>query len=521
MKLVLSHNASIFLEIRDQELRLLMTKDSVMQRCISRAIPSEIICNGHVLNIQRLGKEIKSFLTDESVNNQNINIIIPGLRTICRTLEVPEMPGKFRKKFLEREIAKEMPFSIQELYMSVFNIDQDGTESGGELLLLIGIPRSIVDKLREALYLAGIKKASFTSRPLALTGLAMEEEDALILDMESDELNIIIIHKRQPYMVYSWSLYGSSPTPDVSHDGSILTEIQRSYEYLKEFILKHKDYQKLSCYLTGAASRDEKIGTLIKNIYGLNLELPEYEATYSEEAKSGLYDSALGLLSLFPNNRSIISRGPIMPGHIALHRIHGPPTFIDKALWHSLSYLPYLLSIFLLAYVFYIYQGQQDTLAQKKEYAQRLQSQEKAQRLVLLKRKKVDTEARKIQVSLDELINEYKNINQKSLDYEKTVQSVLDMATEVSITSIKAKDNKLTLEGKAREIQSALNYARRLVNNNEISNIKLSSISAGNPNAGVDYSFTLQVEISKSNKALPDKVLSDALKEILLSSTVR
>lgn len=524
MKFSISSNSSTILEIRDQELRLLVFTNGALQKARARAIPPEIIRNGQVLNIQALGQEIRKFIGDRSENSHNINVILPGLRTTCRTIEAPKMSRNLKRRFLERQIPKEMPIDIRELYISIYTINQYSAAIKIEQILLIGIPRSLIDRLKEALYLAGIKQASFTIRPFAIAGLATKE-DALIFDMENDEFNIIITLKGQPYMVYSKSLDSSGAVTDTSRDSGTLAEIQRSYEYLGEFLLKHKDVQKLSCYLTGASSRNENIKNVIKNTYGLQLQLPGYEVTFPEEVKCGVYDSGLGLLSLLGKKGGFLSRTPSIPGHIKPQAIHGPPTIVEKALRRYVTYLPYLLGVFLLAFVFFINQGQQDILKQKSEEVQRLQAKENAQRMVLLKSKKLDTDIRKIQTSLDgpvnELVNEYKNIDKKSWDYHVSIQYLSDLATDITITSISARDNKLTLAGKTGEMQAAFDYATTLGESPRLSGIRITGINALNASSGLataGYNFTLVAEISKSNANLAAKNLSISLRELLQTS---
>lgn len=523
MKLNLSSGASIILEIRDQELRLLSFNNGLLQKAARRPIPAETIRNGQILDVKGLGKEIKNFIDyvrDETGNINSLNIVLSGLRTTCRTIEVPEMDNKLQKKYVERQIEKEMPLSVKELLISTFPVKQNDNQSYVRQILVVGIPRSLVDKLKEALYLAGVKKASFTIRPFALTGQAAKG-DAIIFDIETDEFNIIITHDSQPQMVYSRSLDSSSATIDASQHGGTLTEIQRSYEYLRDFILGHKDFEKLACYLTGTASRDEKIKTGIKHTYGLRLELPQYESNLPAEAKSGAYDSSLGLSSLLSKNGGFFSKTPNFPGYIAPQEIHGPPSVAEKVVWRSLSYLPYLLGASLLAFVFYNYQTQQDILQQKKEIVQRFQSQENAQRMVLLKSKKIEADIKKMQASLEEVANEYRTIDRKSMDYKENIQYVSDTASGLTITNINARDNKLTLEGRAREMQIALDYATTLAKSTGLSNVRTSNITAvaSGTVTAADYIFTVTAEISKSNAVLADNNLSVGLRDMLNSSS--
>ncbi len=550
MKFNLSPKSSTILEIRDQELRLLVLENGTLQKTVRRQIPQEIIRNGQVLNIQGLGNEIKSFIKDQSGKIHGLNIIFPGLRTICRTIEVPKMSGNLRSRFLERQIDKEMPFKVTELYISTFSLGRNAAETQDEMVLLIGIPRYLVDRLNDALYMAGIKEASFTIRPFALASLATKE-DAIIFDIEADEFTIIITHHCQPLMVYSKSLANSESARGSSRDTGTLAEIQRSYEYLREFLLKHKDLQKLSCYVTGAGSRDKSIRASIKSTFGLNIEAPDYDTTFTEdrtvkpglkavhavqlelpvlrisfldEVRCGAYDSGLGLLSLLGKSGRFSGKMPNVPGHIATRSIHGPPTFVEKAFWRSLDYVPYVLGVLLLAYIFYIYQGQQNILQDKREEVQRLQSKEKAERMALLKARRLDTEQKKIQSSLDELVNEYKNIDKKLWDYKESLQYLMDLATDIDITSLSASNNKLTLEGSAKEMQAALDYATVVGKGTMLSGVRitnLKTIGGGAPGAPAQYNFTLLAEISKPDLALQNKNLSSTLKEVFQGATVR
>lgn len=546
MKFNLSFSSGVILEIRDQELRLLVFQNGSLKKATVRPIPAEIIRSGQVQDTKKLGQEIRSFVQNELGNASTLHIVLPGLRTTCRMIDIPRMSGNLRKKFLERQIDKEMPFKAADLYISIFTLSHNGANvENSEQVLLIGTPRSQIDRLKESLYLAGIKRASFTVKPFALAGL-VEDKDALIFDLEQDEFNIIVTHGGQPSMVYSRSLDGSSPANEEFQDGGVLAEIQRSYEYLEEFILKNKDFNKLAFYLTGASSRSEKINESVEIMYGrapvkighlkvsLNekiknsiettyhhtLELPAYETALPEEVKSGAYDAGLGLVKLLGKSSGFLSKSHSIPGHISLQDIHGPPGFLQKTGWSSLSYMPLILGISLMAYVYYIYQEQHTLLEQRRDEMERFQTQETAQRRFLLSEKKLDNDAKKIQSSLNQLLKEYSEIDKKTLDYRETIQYVTDQATMVSISNAAIKENKLTLSGTSAAIQSVLEYAAILGKNNSITAIRIPSINASGTGQAnpAEYSFTLVAEISKSNIFPGQDALSAPLKETVRAS---
>ena len=114
----LSSNTSIILEIRDRELRLLAFNNGALRKATRKYLPPHIMHNCQVVNIQGLGDEIANLIKNESGNIHSLNIILSGLRTTCRTIEVPDMPGNLKRKFIERQMNKEMPFSAKELYIS-------------------------------------------------------------------------------------------------------------------------------------------------------------------------------------------------------------------------------------------------------------------------------------------------------------------------------------------------------------------------------------------------------------------
>lgn len=519
MKFNRSSSLNIILEIRDRELRMLVSQSGKVQKATRRPIPPGIIRGGQVLDTQGLGQEIRSFIQNESGNIERVSIILPGFRTTCRTIEVPKMSKGLREKFIERQIDQEMPLKANELHISLIT-HESGSREEGTQTLLIGIPRNLIDGIKEALYLAHVKRASFTIRPFALTGLTAKV-DALIFDVEPDELNIIITRQRRPFMIYSRSLDSSSTAEGVSRDEGSRDEIQRSYEYLNQYILNKVDLHNLSCYLTGASSRAAEFRANIETIFGLNPELPEYQTALPEVDKSGVYDSALGLLNLVGKSGGFLSRVPAIPGHIATQKVHGVPSILRRAVLTSLFYMPYLLGISLLVYGFYVYKGQEDILSQRREEVQRLQSRDMAQRRLLLANKNLDNDIRKMQTSLNAMVREYTEIDKKVLDYRESIQYLQDSATSIAISSISMNGTKVTLKGSSNEIQSALDYATMLSKNTRLSGIRIETITATGASSGKTpgYGFTLVAEISKTNPSLADKTLSPSLKEIIRASS--
>ncbi len=180
----------ITLEISSAEIRLMETEDGKVTKWASRAIESGIFEEGVISDHQALSTAVRQLMRSSGINGKNVTVSVSGLYSLSRIVTVSTQPGETVTRQAILEAATEvMSVSEDALYLSWLTI---GAAEGGQQVLVLGIPRDIVDNEILALRAAGINPRILDLKAIALAR-AVNRERALILNIESSSFDVVVV----------------------------------------------------------------------------------------------------------------------------------------------------------------------------------------------------------------------------------------------------------------------------------------------------------------------------------------
>ena len=139
---------------------------------------------------QAFGATVRRLMASSGIQARDITVSVSGLYSLSRVVTVPtplEQPVTEEAVF---EAAVEvMPLSEEDLYVSWQTI---APGEGGQLVLVVGVPRDILDSEMRALKSIGINPRTLDLKTMALAR-AVNREKAIILNIEPNSLDIVLV----------------------------------------------------------------------------------------------------------------------------------------------------------------------------------------------------------------------------------------------------------------------------------------------------------------------------------------
>ncbi|MFC1932535.1 pilus assembly protein PilM [Chloroflexota bacterium] len=180
----------ITLDINNTDIRLMEAERGRVTRWASRSLEANMFEDGVISVPQALSAAIRQLMTSSGIIRRNVIASVSGLYSLSRIVMVPTRPGESVTQQAVLEAANEvMPLSEDEQYLSWHII---APVEGGQQVLVLGVPRDIVDSEVQALGALGInlRVLDFTAMALAR---AVNREEALIFNIESATFDLVVV----------------------------------------------------------------------------------------------------------------------------------------------------------------------------------------------------------------------------------------------------------------------------------------------------------------------------------------
>ena len=191
----------VTLEIDTTAIRLMEAGDGRVVKWASLSLDPAITRDGVISDPQALSAAVRQLMDSSGIRAKNVVASVSGLYSVSRIMAVSTPPGggvTDREAVLEaaRDI---MPLSEDELYLSW------QTVAGGEgahQVLVVGVPRDVIDAEMQALRVAGINSRTLELKTIALAR-AVNKEQALILNIEPSSFDIVIVVNGTPAVMHT------------------------------------------------------------------------------------------------------------------------------------------------------------------------------------------------------------------------------------------------------------------------------------------------------------------------------
>jgi type IV pilus assembly protein PilM len=190
------------LVFENTDLRFLVMRAGSVHAFGSRPLPDGLVIDGLIIDDAAMGQMIAQVILENGLDRERIITAVSGLRTIPRLLTMPNLQAPMLREAIAREARKEMPISLEDLYLSwqAAPIDKER-----QRIYLLGVPREMVDAQVRALQAAGVRPWIMDLKPLALIR-AVRQEQAILVNLERDALDIILVIDHWPAIMRAFAL---------------------------------------------------------------------------------------------------------------------------------------------------------------------------------------------------------------------------------------------------------------------------------------------------------------------------
>lgn len=217
---------TVSLYLDDKSLRLLVTQGGRVKKWADAPLPPGLIKNGVVTNEADVADKIKLLFKALKLRTGKVIVGISGLNCLSRPITLPQLPDDMLDEAVRREAKATLPIPLEKLYLSWNPIP---APHGKSRVFLVAIPRHIADPLQKTLTRAGLKPYLMDLKPLALAR-ATRESTAILVDVQSDEFDIVIIADGIIHPVRSLPLPGKTVSWSKKLD-LITADLNRTIEF--------------------------------------------------------------------------------------------------------------------------------------------------------------------------------------------------------------------------------------------------------------------------------------------------
>jgi len=180
----------ITLEITSTEIRLMETVGWRVIKWASCSLEPGMFEEGVISDPQALSAAIRQLMSSSGINGRNVTASVSSLYSLSRIVMVTTPPEEPVTRQAVLEAADEvMPLSEDELYISWQTI---ATTEGGQQVLILGVPRDVIDSEVQALRMAGVNPRILDLKTLALARV-VNREQAIILNIGSTSYDVVVI----------------------------------------------------------------------------------------------------------------------------------------------------------------------------------------------------------------------------------------------------------------------------------------------------------------------------------------
>lgn len=262
----LFHRSLVTLDVEGDSVRLLAVKGRQIIAWELDPLETGLVREGVVADPQAVGAQIKSLLAGCRVRNGRLVTSLTGQRSVPRILDLPETNSQQLQAMLPREMKRELPVPLEEMYLSYQVI---GSEDGHCRVFVLAVPRDVLGPQLEAIEHAGRKPYAMDIKPLALVR-AVGLSDALIADLEPESIDIVVVRGGVPATIRTVGLQPQG--------GEIEDKIRRLGEELTRTVKFYNDThpeplaKSTPLCLTGTLAEEVALSGVAEASVGLTLE---------------------------------------------------------------------------------------------------------------------------------------------------------------------------------------------------------------------------------------------------------
>ncbi len=219
----------VTLDFDGSTVRMLSLRRGRVQRWDSLTLAPELMNQGLIQDVQQVGAALVSILDRNAVNARTVVCSVTGMRTISRLLTLPSLKSSLVEGAIHHKLKQEIPLSFEETDLSWEVVSR----SPQQLEVYVqAVPRESIDRLVEALRIAGLRARALEVKPLALARL-VEPSEAVIVNLEDHSLAVVILVDQLPVIVRTVPFTDARTTSEAKLD-LLVSEVARTVKFHNE-----------------------------------------------------------------------------------------------------------------------------------------------------------------------------------------------------------------------------------------------------------------------------------------------
>ncbi|MHB0859130.1 MAG: type IV pilus biogenesis protein PilM [Anaerolineae bacterium] len=257
------------LAIESTDLRFVSTKKGAIEKWGSVPLPQGLISQGFITNAPEMGKVIDELFTAHNLSRKRVITSMSGLRAIPRLLNLPKLQASMMEDTIAREAKKEMPLSLENLYLSWQSMPGTGEQ---QRIYLLGVPRELIDAQVRALQGAGIAPYMMDLKPLALIR-AVNRPEAILANLEQNTLDVVVVFDYMPVIMRTFSLENES-MDDLGRLDRLANELNQTIRFYNDSHQNEMIDPATPLFLSGQALATRSAAEYVRNVVDRPIERP-------------------------------------------------------------------------------------------------------------------------------------------------------------------------------------------------------------------------------------------------------
>jgi type IV pilus assembly protein PilM len=484
------------LNIEENDLRFLVMQGKKISRWGSVSLPAGTIRDGLIVNPEALTAALNDLVATNRIRPGKVNISLSGVQTVHRIVELPRLPRRLLREAIISEAKKEMPISLDKMYLSWHNLS--GKNEDVQRYFLLGVPQNVMDTEVRCLRKAHLAPRFLNIKAVALAKM-INRSDALIIDIEPESSTIIVITGGVPLIMRRVAMSaGQSLEERARH---VLQEFGRTLQFYESSHSGSPLKTDIPLYLTGWLADDQELYENIKAGSAYQVEKPAMTRLPQSGVPLAQYAVNLGLVRSGSVRLSVKKHLENKPSFF--YNLDILPGVFRSELFPTKQIIFAVGIIIAIALLLPLNQITRDAVeaADERQAASSLLN-----RKVLLRQNQIK-EAKQI----EDAISGLKPVQQMIADVQREFQIVRESRTRsyqslhysivealpdrVELFSILAEAGKIKLAGQAPGYDTVMQYGNALRNTRGFSDVRILSLKRlNNIEDTVSFSISLRFE---------------------------
>ena len=250
----------ITLDISAESLKLVSVNGNRVEKWGTAPLSPGMVRDGLILQPQAVGAAIDALFQNLKITKGGVIATITGLSVTYRMLRLPRVKPVLMTEAILRAAKKEIPLSLDEIYLSWRIIETTKEEIE---VFLFGAPRNLIDAALQTFSIAGVKPLSIDLKSLALARTA-NRPDALVINFEPDCFDIVVVAEGLPTILHTVipRVVGVNLEDNVKR---LADELARTVEFYNITHAANPIKPTMPVLLAGTLANDPKTAELIQN----------------------------------------------------------------------------------------------------------------------------------------------------------------------------------------------------------------------------------------------------------------